>query len=173
MLDDGFCKVADVPCDKDKNSPTQHRIGPMCGLNGMDISWRPLSDTQKFTMRFEAAQNVGFEADYDEFKEAYDAGFATRYGDFEQRKIARGFMASRFLGSKQRFVDYFRSWAAGKLSNDEKYDIQFKRWSSFDKDPFYQDQTRSWHEYLKGNDKYEFNDESGRHPAMTYPPRDR
>jgi hypothetical protein len=60
-------------------------------------------------MRFDAALDVGFEAGRDQFEEAYDAGFATRYGEVEQGKIARAFMASRFLGNEQRFVNYFRA----------------------------------------------------------------
>jgi hypothetical protein len=132
----------------------------------MDIWWRPLGENQKILMRFDAALDVGFEAGWDEFEEAYDAGFATRYGEVEQGKIARGFMAPRFLGNKQRFVGYFRSWAAGGLSDDKKYDAQFKRWQSFDNDPVHRDQRRTWHQYLRGDINYEFNDDSGRHPAM-------
>jgi hypothetical protein len=116
-------------------------------------------------MRFDAALDVGFEAGWDQFEEAYEAGFATQYGAIEQGKIARGFMASRFLGNKQRFVEYFRAWKAGELSDKEKYEAQSKRWLSYDNDPFYQDQKRSWHQFLKGHDKYEFNDESGRYFA--------
>jgi hypothetical protein len=36
MFDDGFCRIEDVPCDKDEEFPERRRTGPMCGLNGME-----------------------------------------------------------------------------------------------------------------------------------------
>lgn len=147
MFDTEFTNHQNVPCDR-RNGKLHNAPGKMKGLAPFDIWWRPIrTDQQRFKIRFDAARELGFPGDIEEFKHAYNTGYST-LNQIEQHRFVYNFMAARFNQDRQSIEDYLLAWTIGKSKVQKNYEKEVNRYLSIIYDPECKD--RTFTEYLSG-----------------------
>ncbi|CZR50639.1 uncharacterized protein PAC_00513 [Phialocephala subalpina] len=147
MFDTEFTNHQDVPCDR-CNGKLVDAPGNMKGLSPFEIWWRPIrTDEQRFEVRFDAARELGFSGDVEEFKRAYDAGYS-KLNQIEQHRFIYNFMSTVFNKSTQSMENDLLAWVRGKTDDHKKYEKDVNRFLSILYDPGCED--RTFIEYLNG-----------------------
>lgn len=128
-----------MPCkrvtdDEDGESPRTHSLGPMGGLSGLDIWWRPVwTEDEKIEVRFKAAVESGLlSKNREEFTQACKAGFANKSTISKQNVIVCSYLAARHAskvrdGDTLSLKDYLLDWVDGLLAPESMYEKDHKR----------------------------------------------
>ncbi|KAF8863422.1 hypothetical protein BDZ45DRAFT_738392 [Acephala macrosclerotiorum] len=148
MFDLELTNHEDLPCDRPNGKSYNAPGGTMRGLSPFDLWWRPVrTDEQKFKVRLDAALSLGFPGDVEEFRRAYQAGYA-EINHTEQHRFIYNFMAARFNGNVQSIEGYLFAWIGGKSDEQKKHEKDVNRFLSILYDPECKD--RTFTEYLNG-----------------------
>lgn len=150
IFDPELTNYEDLPCDRPNGKAYNGGAsqGTMDGLASFDIWWRPVrTDEQKFEIRFEAARKNGFPGDVEEFRRAYQSGYAG-LTHIEQHRFVYNFMAARFNNNTQSIEDYLLAWIGGKSDEQKRYEKDTLRFLSIIYDPECED--RTFTQYLNG-----------------------